>query len=117
MSIEGLETGIDPDRGWSGRGPEEGDVRSTSGVGTSEGSTTSDETLSVTGTTETETGLSAGWVDGTPPGSVVRKLIEASNQLINGLKRCSQLYPSTRSQGESNLVTYKSKEWTSPEGN
>ena len=104
VSKEGPRSGVEPEGRWSER-PEPNDGESTIGVGLSGGSTTPDKTLSVFGTTETDGGIVAGRVDRTSPGCVVRKVIEASNQLINGLKRCSQLYPSTRSQGESNLVT------------
>ena len=87
------------------------------GVGAGAGTTCTGGASSVIGTTVADPGIISGVVDRDSLTGSGRNVIEASDQLINGLMRLSQLYPRTRSQGESKHVTKKSMYWTSPEGN
>ena len=84
------------------------DVVVTFGEDTPPGNTGTEGASSADGTTEKDSGLIARGVDGDRPWEMERNDMVASDQLINGLKRLSQLYPRTRSQGESRRVTNKS---------
>jgi hypothetical protein len=63
------------------------------------------------------TGVEAWGVDTKSPEEAERKEIVVSDQLINGLMQLSQLYPRTKSQGESRRVTKNSIVCILPEGN
>ena len=62
--------------------------------------------MSVTGMTETDSGIIAAVVDRDNPEWLERNEMEASDQSINGLKRRSQLCPRTSGNRESRVVIY-----------
>jgi hypothetical protein len=79
------------------------------GVGVTSGLTGAGEALSVIGVTKAGAGIFAWCVDTETPEEAERKEIVASDQLINRLMQLSQLYPRTKSQGESRWVTKNSR--------
>jgi hypothetical protein len=98
-------TGNGLEKGVSIKGPRSGE-EAMIGVGGLASSTGAEETtLSIARATETRANIIAGFVDKERPEGMERNVIEASNQLINGLMWWSQLYPNTISHRESRWVT------------
>jgi hypothetical protein len=111
MALEGVSgDGLDrtsegPEERASIEGPRSGEG-ATSGVGGPASSTGAEETtLSVAGATKTGASIIARFVDKEGPEGMEWNVIEASDQLINGLKQWSQLYPKTISHRELRRVT------------